>query len=186
MTTTTSTKSLEAPIQMAANPTVRGLKEAQAAFKALPVTAQTHLRDSAVKPTVVAIVRRARQRLLLSPSVRTRALHDHITSTVSKKTGRGRVGVSAGSTTIKNPQMGGIGRNTRKIKGLIVRGQRGGARLDRPSRRAHFVEFGTRHMRAEPFMVPAAEQEAQPFLSRCRSTRAQIEQDTAKIGGGKR
>lgn len=162
---------------------VQGLREAKAAFQAMPDAARLRLL-SATEMTVREIARGAKQRLQSSPSVRTRALLNHVVWTINKKNGRGRVGISAGSTTIRNPQMGGIGRNTRKIKGIVVRSARGGARLDMPSRRAHFVEFGTQEMKAEPFMIPATEAEQQPYLSRCKGIGRLLEQDVAKIGGG--
>lgn len=163
---------------------LRGLRETKSAFQALPAIAREHLLERAVRPTVSEIVRGAKQRLQASPSIQTRALYNHVVGTVNKKSGRGRVGVSAGSTVIRNPNLGGVGRNTIKIKGLIVEDLHRRTRIDKPSKRAHFIEFGTRDMPAEPFMIPATEAQQQPFLSRCKGTGRLIEQDTAKIGGG--
>lgn len=52
-----------------------------------------------------------------------------------------------------------------------------GVQVGAAGRRAHFVEFGTVKMPAEPFMVPAAEAETQPFLSRVKAAGKQAERD---------
>ena len=59
-----------------------------------------------------------------------------------------------------------------------------GIRADSPARkRAHFVEFGTEKMSAEPFMIPSAEGERAPYLQRCRAAGRAIERDMSTIGG---
>lgn len=151
---------------------IRGLKEAKAAFQQLPVVVRERML-AATETTVREIARNAQARLRSSPSIRTRALHDHIAWRVTKTNGRGRVGVSAGSTVV----------NGVKVKGIITPGAGGsaaksaGAKSVMPSRYAHLVEFGSRHMGAEPFMLPSAESQRQPYLERCRAAGRDVEKD---------
>lgn len=163
---------------------VQGLREAKAAFQALPEA----MRDRSLQATETTsseIARGAQARLLRSPSVETRALHDHVAWKVTKTNGRGKVGIRAGTTTIT------VGTRKIRVKGIITAGRDGsaslsaGARKDNPARRAHFIEFGARHMRAEPFMIPAAEAEKGPHLDRMKRAGKAVEQDLAKIGGGR-
>lgn len=158
---------------------VQGLREAKAAFQALPQIVRDNLLD-ATETTAREIARNAQARLLSSPSIQTRNLYNAVAWKVTKTNGRGRVGITSGQTMLSNLA-------TRKrvtVKGIIIAGKGGGAsgRVDRPSRRAHFVEFGTRKMPAEPFMIPAAEGQVQPYLQRCRAAGKGIEQDVAAIG----
>jgi len=145
---------------MATNPGltahIRGLKEAKAAFQALPEVFRERLGD-ATETTVREIVRGAQNRLASSPSIRTRALYNAVIWSMSRKTGRGRAGIS-------NVSIGAGGAE---------------ARSDKPSQRAHFVEFGTSKMKAEPFMIPAAESQIQPYLDRCRAAGKEAERDLA-------
>jgi HK97 gp10 family phage protein len=155
---------------------VRGLRDAKAAFQALPQIVRDNL-GHATEVTVREIARGAQARLASSPSIVTRNLYNHVGWSYTKTNGRGRAGISAGSTTVSNI----AAKRTFKVKGVVM--SRGGRTfVDRPSRRAHFVEFGTRNMPAEPFMIPAAHAEKQPYLDRCRAAGKGIEKDTAAIG----
>lgn len=160
---------------------IQGLREAKAAFQALPQI----IRDNmlvATETTVREIARLAQARLIASPAIRTRALHDHVKWQVTKTSGRGRVGVAAGQTTIV------IGGRRKRVKGVITAGRGGsastaaGASRVVPSRYAHLVEFGTRHSKAEPFMMPAAHSQVQPHLQRCKAAGKGIERDMSKVG----
>lgn len=163
---------------------VRGLREAKAVFQALPEVVRNRL-NAATELTVREIARNAKAKVQASPSIRTRTLYDAIAWTMNTKNGRGRVGVS-NVTSYANP-LPGIRKNV-KVKGRLIAGRGGsaltseGARLVRPSRYAHLVEFGARHMPAEPFMIPSAEAQAQPYLERCRDRGRDIERDMANIG----
>lgn len=162
---------------------VQGLREAKSAFQALPQIA----RDAylhATEMTLMEIRRGAQGRILSSPSVNTRRLHDHVNYTLNRKSGFGRVGVTSGSSRIIVPSVAGKTRSVR-VKGVVVPGRGGsalksaGARIDRPSRRAHFVEFGTKFMPAEPFMVPATTAQKSPYLERIRAAGREIERGVA-------
>lgn len=124
---------------------IKGLKEAKAAFQAVPEVFRERLGD-ATETTVREIGRGAQGRLAASPSIRTRALYNAVAWSYSRKTGRGRVGIQRGTEA---------------------------------ARRAHFIEFGTVNMDAEPFMIPAAETETQPFLSRVKAAGRDAERDLA-------
>lgn len=160
---------------------VRGLKEAKAAFQALELVAREALLD-ATETTVREIARGAQARILSSPSVQTRQLLNHIDWRLTKSSGRGRVGVSSGETRMV------VGGRKVKVKGIVVTGKGGsashsaGAKLIRPSRYAHLVEFGSAHMRAEPFMLPSAEAQREPYLQRAIRAGKPIEQNLAAIG----
>lgn len=156
---------------------VRGLREAKAAFQALPQIVRERML-SAVETTVREIVRGAQARLQASPSIITRNLYNHVRFTLNKKSGRGRVGIASGETKVSSLAL----RRTVKIKGIVMQDARGRQRVDKPSRRAHFIEFGTRHHPAEPFMIPAAKSQEQPFLARAKEAGKGIEQDMAAIG----
>lgn len=158
---------------------VRGLSQAKAAFQALPAIVRENLLD-ATTTTVQQIARIAQSRLQSSPSIQTRNLYNAVAWKVTKSNGRGRVGISSGETILSDLAT----RKRVKVKGIIIAGRSGGAsgRIDKPSRRAHFIEFGTRRQPAEPFMIPAAESQTQPYLQRCLATGKDIERDAAAIG----
>jgi HK97 gp10 family phage protein len=84
---------------MATNPAlaghIRGLREAKAAFEALPQIVRDRLLD-AVEMTVTQIAAKAKARIASSPSVRTRALYNSIIWRVTKTNATGRVGVGSG------------------------------------------------------------------------------------------
>jgi HK97 gp10 family phage protein len=132
---------------------IKGMREAKAAFQALPDVTRDRMLD-ATETTVREIVRFARGRIQSSPSIRTRQLLNHIDWKVNKQNGRGKAGVSNGVTPLRM----------------------------QPYQYAHFVELGTSHSPAEPFMLPAAEDQKQPYLARCRAAGKAIESDTAAIG----
>lgn len=157
---------------------VQGQREAKAAFQAVPEVFRNRLL-AATETTLSEIVRGARARVLASPSVRTRNLYNAIGYTLSKANGRGRAGIMNVTTTIQ------VGGRKVRVRGIITAGRGGsastaaGARADRPARRAHFVEFGTSKMRAEPFMIPATEAQRQPHLRRCQAAGQEAERDLA-------
>lgn len=167
---------------------VKGLKEAKARFQALPEIVREAMLH-ATEVTVREITRNAQARIQRSPAVRTRALHDHIGWSVTRSNGRGRAGVRSGTTmltTIANFAAGEIGGRRIRVKGIITPGANGGAagaKRVQPTRYAHFVEFGTRHMPAEPFMIPSAETEKPNYLARCRAAGQVIERDASVRGG---
>lgn len=155
---------------------VTGLAEAKAAFQALPQITKDRMLDAG-EVTVREIARGAQARLAASPSIITRNLYNHVGWSVSKSTGRAKVGISSGSTTLTRVS----DRKKVRVKGVVIsKGNR--SYIDIPAKRAHFVEFGTRKMRAEPFMIPAAESQVQPYLDRCRAAGQEIERETASIG----
>lgn len=168
---------------------VQGLREAKAAFQALPEIVRTRMNE-AIHITASEIVRVAKAKILASPSVQTRSLYDSIAYTLSPTNGRAKAGVADVTTKISNSVMGGIGRSTMTVRGILIRGRNGsalksqGARFIKPTRYAHLVEYGTRHSLSEPFMVPAKEQEKPHHIERCARAGRAIETDMAKVGGG--
>lgn len=160
---------------------VQGLREAKAAFQALPQVTRDRL-NNATFVTVSEIARIAKAHLQSSPSIQTRSLYNAIAFTMNEKNGRGRVGIASGSTTLN------IGGRKIKVKGIIVPGKGGsaltsaGARKIVPSKYGPKVEFGTRFMNAEPFMTPATDSQEKPYLARCLERGKDIERDLGAIG----
>lgn len=171
---------------------VKGLRETQKAFSAMPEVMKENLVDEAIEPTVREVVRIARGKVQSSPSIRTRALLNAIGWTINRKKGIGKAGIQNVSTTVSSGSMGMTGKSTVRVKGIVVAGKGGsalhrlGARLIKPSRYAHLVEFGSRFMDAEPFMLPAVESQEQPYLDRAVRAGKKTEKDLAAIGGGSR
>ena len=147
-----------------------GLREAKAAFQALPQITRDAL-NGATEVTVREIARHARAKVQASPSIRTRTLYNALGWTMNKKNGRGRAGVTNVTTTVR------VDGEKRKVKGKII-----GTKVVRPSRYAHLVEFGARHMNAEPLMMPATESQKSAYLSRCQKAGRDIEKNAAAIG----
>lgn len=135
---------------------IRGLREAKAAFQALPDIVRDNML-AAAQTTASEIARGAQARLEASPSIVTRNLYRAVAWKVTKTNGRARVGITNATFAVNG-------------------------RTDRPSRRAHFIEFGTRRAPAEPFMIPATEAQKQPYLDRCKRAGKGIERDAATIG----
>jgi hypothetical protein len=167
---------------------ILGLSQAKAAFQKLPEIAREEY-NRATWTTLSEIARIAKQNILANPSVRTRALYDHVGFTLNEKSGQGRVGIRKGETRIVVPSAGGGKARTIRVKGIIVAGRNGsalrsqGAKVIRPTSYGHLVEF--RHK--EPFMVPAAKAQQQPYLDRMRVASRAIEKQMAKqpsTGGG--
>ena len=165
---------------------IQGLREAKAAFQALPQITRDAT-NVATRTTVSEIARLAKGRILASPSLRTRALYNAIGFSMNEKNGRGRAGVQNVSTTIAQ-QAGRVGKSTVRVRGIIVAGKGGsalkskGAKVINPRRYAHLVEFGSRQMPAEPFMIPATASQKAPYLDRCIRAGKKIETDMRHIG----
>lgn len=165
---------------------VDGLREAKAKFQALaPFMQQKRITVNAA--TAAAVALGARQRIIASPSIQTRSLLEHISWKVSTSNGSATVGVTSGSTTLNVRP--GVRKNVR-VKGIVIAGRGGsalksqGARLIRPTRYAHLVEFGWSHAVAEPFMIPATDAQREPHLQRWRAAGRELEREMAQLGGG--
>lgn len=165
---------------------IEGLREAKAAFQALPEAMRVRSL-AATETTLSEIVRHAKLRIAANPSIQSRTLYNSIAYTLNKNSNRGKAGVTNGSTTILFAHMGGITKKI-KVKGTLVAGKNGsaltsqGAKLVRPSRYAHLIEFGTKHFKAEPFMIPAAQTQEQPYLDRMKEAGRHVERDISQIG----
>jgi hypothetical protein len=163
---------------------VQGLREAKAAFQALPEAVRDRMLW-ATELTVREIARHAKAYLESSPSIRTRALYNHVAWSINKKNGRGKAGVTSGTSSANARP--GVRKNV-KVKGIVIPGKGGsaltseGAKLIRPTRYAHLIELGTKKFQAEPFMVPATESQKDPYLDRCRTAGKEVEKDLAAIG----
>ena len=164
-----------------ATDTVKGFAAARRAFQALPQITRDRL-NVATETTVREIARSAKARLASSPSIQTRSLYNAVGWSMNLRTGRGKAGVGNVTTVLS------VGGRTVRVRGVLVAGKGGsastaaGARKINPKRYAHLVEKGARHMAAEPFMVPSAEAETQPYLRRCQVAGRAIEQAMATIG----
>lgn len=173
---------------------VDGKREAKAKFQALPSFMQEQ-RIHVNSATAAAVALGARQRLIASPSIQTRSLLNHVAWKVSKTNGSATVGVTSGSTVLTFGHMGSVMKKIR-VKGIVIAGRHGsasvarGARVIRPSRYAHLVEFGWEKAEAEGFMVPSTDAQKDLHLQRWRAAGKQLERDMAGLspvmptGGG--
>lgn len=133
---------------------VRGLAALRRAFKAMPEVARDALLE-ATEETAEHVRAGAVRRV----PVRYGFLRSHIDTTISRRTGVARVGVTKGKET--------------RPDGVVVE----------PRRYAHLVEFGGVHNDATHFMLNAAEGERLAYLERCRKSGVRIERNLATIGG---
>lgn len=144
---------------------IKGLREARAAFKALP----EHAREAAyyaTEATGMEVMRGAKSRLRPGHGYRTGELQKALNISRSPKTGFVKVGLTRGAVTVTLP-------NGQKAR-------------HRPSAIGHLVEFGhggPRPARAYPFMIPAAEAERGHYASRMKRAMKGLEQDMAARGG---
>jgi HK97 gp10 family phage protein len=145
---------------------VRGIAQVQRAFKAAPDIVQQRL-GKVNETTAVAIASRARAGV----PVRFGFLKKHIAHTFSKKTGTAKVGIAKGTVAIAGRQGSALTRN--------------GATSATPSVYAKWVERGTSHSKAQPFMGPAVRAEQQPHLERIRREKGAIEREIAAAGGAR-
>jgi hypothetical protein len=124
---------------------VRGLREAKAAFQALPEIVREAMLD-ATETTVREIARGAQARLASNPSIQTRSLYNHIAWKVTKSNGRGRVG----DRQVRRGWWSTVGRSSeghrRRREGRQRQAHGSRREVDSPSRYAHLVEFGSRHI----------------------------------------
>jgi hypothetical protein len=156
---------------------VQGLREAKAAFQALPLIMRENSL-AATETTASEHVRFAKGKLESSPSVDTRSLLNSVAYSVNRNNGRARAGITNVSTRIGKV----------RVRGIVIAGRGGsastsqGAKLIKPSKYGPKVEFGTRFMQAEPFMIPAAESQKGPYVERMRHAGKGVEKDTAAIG----
>ncbi|MGE3840050.1 MAG: hypothetical protein AB7I50_00540 [Vicinamibacterales bacterium] len=169
---------------------IDGMRQAKARFQALPVVMQEK-RLNVNSATAAAVAVGARQRLLSSPSIQTRSLLNHVKWKVTKTNGTALVGVTSGSTVQQVTVRVGNAAVLKKVrsKGIIIAGRGGsalksqGAKIIRPSRYAHLIEFGWLKAPAEPFMIPATNAQKEPHLQRWRAAGREIERDLAGGGG---
>lgn len=138
---------------MARRPSIKGMIAARKAFQALPEATREAL-FSATEETAARVQFVAKQRV----KRRYGFLEQHIEKRVSKRSGFAAVGISKGAETTPT--------------GLPAE----------PWRYAHFVEFGSTRLHAQPFMIPAAEGEKGPFLARYKAAGPGIERTMANIG----
>jgi hypothetical protein len=144
--------------------TVRGLKEARAFFRGLPDLTREVYTDEAIRPTASELVRHARSKLTPGRGFQTGQLQKALGFTVSEKTGSARVGIRRGFESFKPGRTSGTG-----VHSLI----------HQPTTIGHHIEFGhggPHPAKAYPFMVPAADGQRGPLLSRAKAAGRVLEQ----------
>lgn len=161
---------------------IQGLSEAKARFQALPEVTRDAF-NAATETTLSEVRRIARQHLVASPSIRTRALYNAVNYRLNKKSGIGVVGIESGTTTMQ------VSGTKVKVKGTVIAGAGGsaltskGAMLVRPTRYAHLVEFGRARAKAEPFMRPAVATQKPAFEQRMRDAGKGVERKMSTTSG---
>jgi HK97 gp10 family phage protein len=162
---------------------IQGMRELKAKFQALPEETREAF-NKATWTTMSEIRRLARQHLMSSPAIRTRALHDHVDFKLNEKNGIGVVGISTARTTISVNS----GKSFR-VKGIVIAGRGGsastsqGAKFIRPTRYAHLIEFGRARAKAEPFMRPAVQAQKGQYESRMRDAARGVERKLSTTSG---
>lgn len=152
---------------MAASVQLLGVKEAQAAFKTVAPEVRRQIIDHATWPTAQAISQDAKARV----HRRFGFLHRQIGASINRRTGTAVAGITKGSFPVP-----GVGGSALTSKGAL---------LARPTKYGHLVEFGhggPHPAPAFPFMLPAAEFQKQPYLSRCRAAGKVAERNLANTG----
>lgn len=144
---------------------VKGIIAARKAFQAVEPVMRAKLAE-ATERTVYAVERRAVQNV----PTHTGTLRQHIGSTFSKRSGFGKVGIRPGRVVIAGTGGSAFTKH--------------GARVLEPRKYAHFVEFGTSDIQAQPFMLPAAQAERVAYAQRLKASGAEAERDLSRIGGG--
>lgn len=169
---------------------IQGMRELKAKFQALPEASRVAF-NKATWTTMSEIRRLARQHLMSSPAIRTRALYDHVDFKLNEKNGIGVVGIKTATTTmtISSGVTGGIVSRKVRVKGIVVAGEGGsaltskGAKFIRPSRYAHLIEFGRAKAKAEPFMRPAVQAQKGHYESRMRDAARGVERTLSTTSG---
>ncbi len=119
--------------------TVRGMRHLRAQMARIDPVFRERF-DLATESTAIAIASAAQRRV----RVRRGALRRHILHTFSRRTGLGRVGVAKGTETYQG-------------------------RTINPVKYANAIERGTAHHRAFPFMLVAAEEEREHYVTRVKA-----------------
>ncbi len=154
---------------------VRGVAEAQAAFRSAAPILQDRLAD-ATEQTVRVIAFVAEQRVRRRFGI----LAAHIHWSMSRKTGVGRVGIGP-RETVPLPHGAGSRSAAHGGRAVTVLG------TEQPTHIAHLVEFGhggPHPAQAYQFMIPAAEGEKGNYLQRCQAAGREAESQIAATGGG--
>lgn len=154
---------------------VRGLKEIEALLEKLPDRISANVLNAALRRGASVIAKEARKNLRASPSIDSALLEKSISSRArrQKRKGKyvGRAVVSIGA---------------QRVTTQVVRKGHKKPVTATPSKYAHLVEFGTRKMKAEPFLRPALDTkgaEAIAVIGEAMSKR--ISAEAAKMAAGK-
>ena len=168
-----------------------GLRELSRQFKRLPKVAQEKL-NKATKWAAGAGADYARKELESNGSVATGALRDAIGARMNWKAGRGSFGVRRLKGDYSKS-----GERLVKLRGQWIAAKDiPGYESMQPSRRAHFLEFGTAShqigglnprthpgSRPRPFIGPAAKKVSAPYLARLQAAGKLIENEMEiKVG----
>jgi len=124
---------------MASTVKIEGLQQLGERMRKLAEKTNTTIARQATNAAAQVIKKQAKLNILTSPSVVTRSLYN---SVIVKK-------IPASQTNLTSEHIVTVrGRGKKKLKGTQTTAPHG-----------HFVEFGTVHMPAEPFLRPAFEEE---------------------------
>jgi HK97 gp10 family phage protein len=123
---------------------VLGLRELGEAMRKLSKDVALKTARSATAAGATVIKKAAKSNILKSPSVQTKSLHDGV---ITKRLGKAETDLTSEHiVTVR-----GRGKSTKKKDGTVTK--------TAGAPHAHFVEFGTVNMPAEPFLRPAFEAE---------------------------
>ncbi len=146
---------------------VEGAAQIEAFLRQLPEKVAKKVTTAALRTGGTVVAKAARAKLRANPSVDTAMLVTHIGVSTKKRPTKGSAEVSVG---------------IRKGKALLVRKGKKKAQLVNPARYAHFIEFGTEHSKAEPFMRPALDTSGSAAVAKVIESAAKgINRETARL-----
>lgn len=152
-----------------ANQFVIGADKLEALLKKLPENVSKKVVTAALRSGAAIIAKQARANLRASPSVDSGLLAGNITSRTRRRSRKGKAVVSVGAAR-KTAQV------VRKGKSKPIKAS--------PSRYAHFIEFGTEKMPAEPFMRPALDTQGGAAIAKIMEMMGRgVEREARKMAG---
>lgn len=151
--------------------TLRGAKELEALLKQMPERVAKNVTVNGLRAGARIIAKQARANVRANPSIDSRLLEKNITSRARRRSKQGSAVVAVGVA---------------RVTAMIVRKGEKNATKATPSRYAHFTEFGTKTMPAEPWLRPALDDKAVEAIAKIGEFMGRgVEREAKKLASGK-